>query len=100
VSVRKRLARLEERATGEERQPRSPEHVYERIREEARESIAESLTEGDEPLYRIAENGDVETTDGRAVNHYGDFIGELDRRIAKLDTDIEEEIVKERSKIW
>lgn len=65
--------------------PRSPEHVYARMREEARESIEESLAEVDEPLYEIAANGDILTWDGRSVNHRGDFIQALDRRIRALD---------------
>lgn len=40
-SVRRRLGRLEQMNPGEERLPRSPEHVYARMREEARESNAE-----------------------------------------------------------
>lgn len=95
--MRKRLARLEEWGDGKERQAaRSPEHVYDRMREEARESNAEHVAEGDEPLYEIAASGDILTRDGRTVNHYGDFIGALDRRIAKLEAEIEEE-TKERS---
>jgi hypothetical protein len=90
MSVRKRLERLEQRDPGEARRPRSPEHVYERIRKEARESIEESLQEGDEPLYRIADNGDVETAHGRPVDHYGDFHRALDERIDKLNREIAE----------
>lgn len=89
--IRRRLKDLERRGAGEERQPRSPEHVYDRIRREARESIEESLREGEEPLYRIAENGDVlAADDGETVNHYGDFIRALDRRIDRLSAEIVE----------
>lgn len=90
--IRRRLEDLERRGAGEERQPRSPEHVYDRIRREARESIEESLRGGEEPLYRIAENGDVLAADelGEAVNHYGDFVRVLDRRIARLNREIAE----------
>jgi flagellar biosynthesis chaperone FliJ len=101
-SVRKRLERLERLNPGEERQPRSPEHVYARIREDARESIAASLRDGDEPLYRIAENGDVLFADGRPVNHLGDFIRALDERIAALNAEIaaEEERIEEGENGW
>jgi hypothetical protein len=88
MSVRARLERLERRGLYEARRPRSPEHVYERIRKEARESISESLTGGEEPLYRIAENGDVLAADGRTVNHYGDFVCVLDDHIRALDDHI------------
>ena len=88
MSVRRRLERLERLEPGEPRRPRSPERVYARIREEARESIVVSLAEGDEPLYRIAENGDVLAADGRTVNHYGDFVGVLDDHIRTLDAHI------------
>ncbi len=91
-----RLRRLERMGISEEpRHPRSPEDVYDRMRREATESIEESLAEGDEPLYEIAAHGDVLTRDeGRTVNHYGGFIQALDRRIARLDTEIEEETDK------
>lgn len=88
MSVRSRLQRLERLGLEEARRPRSPEHVYEQIRKEARESIAESLTAGEEPLYCIAENGDVLAADGRTVNHYGDFVRALDDHILALDADI------------
>ncbi len=104
MNTRRRLERLEARASVLPAY-RSPEHVYDRIRREARESIEESLREGDEPLYRIAENGDVETADGRPIDHYGDFIRPLDERIDALDREIteleaEEENPQERSKRW
>ena len=87
-SVRKRLERLERLNPGEERQPRSPETVYARIREDARESIAE--------------NGDVLFADGRPVNHLGDFIRALDERIAALNAEIaaEEERIEEGENGW
>ncbi len=88
-SMRRRLKSLEASGVSRER-PRSPEHVYQRIRQEARESIEESLREGEEPLYRIADNGDVETADGRPIDHYGHFIRALDERIDKLDQEIAE----------
>ncbi len=97
-SVRKRLERLERLNPGEGRQPRSPERVYARIRRDARESIAQSLRDGDEPLYAVAENGDVLFADGeRPVNHLGDFIRALDEGIAALDAEIaaEEERIEE-----
>ncbi len=96
-SVRKRLERLERLNPGEGRRPRSPEDVYARIREDARESIAQSLRDGEEPLYRIAENGDVLFADGRPVDHLGDFIRALDERIAALNAEIaaEEERTEE-----
>ncbi len=89
-SLGNRLARLEDRSRelSKERQPRSPEHVYDRIRQEAREDIAECLARGEKPLYRIAENGDVLAADGRVVNHYGDFIRVLDEHIAGLEREI------------
>jgi hypothetical protein len=87
--MQRRLKSLEASSVSQER-PRSPEHVYERIRQEAKESIRESLREGNEPLYRIAENGDVETADGRPIDHYGDFIRALDEYIAKLNSEIVE----------
>ncbi len=87
------------------RRPRSPEHVLDRIRREAAESIEESLRKGEEPLYRIKDNGDVETADGRSVDHYGDYIRALDERIGKLDREIaeleaEEENLQERRNTW
>lgn len=88
MSIRRRLEDLERRGAGEEWQPRSPEDVYGRMREEARESIEEHLAEGDEPLYEIAANGDILTWEGRTVNHRGDFIGVLDRRIRALNDHI------------
>lgn len=91
VGMSRRLERLERLEHGEEERHRSPEHVYDRIRREARESIEESLREGEEPLYRIAENGDVlAADDGETVNHYGDFIRALDRRIDRLSAEIVE----------
>lgn len=91
MSIKRRLEDLERRGVGEEGRPRSPDDVYDRIRREAAESIAESLREGEEPLYRIAENGDaLAADDGEAVNHYGDFVQVLDRRIARLDAEIAE----------
>jgi hypothetical protein len=96
-SVRKRLERLERLNPGEGRRPRSPEDVYARIREDARESIAQSLANGEEPLYAVAENGDVLFADGRPVDHLGDFIRALDERIAALKAEIaaEEERIEE-----
>ncbi len=88
--VRKRLERLERLNPGEGRRPRSPKDVYDRIREDARESIAQSLADGEEPLYAIAENGDVLFADGRPVDHLGDFIRALDERIAALNAEIAE----------
>ena len=87
-SVRKRLERLERLNPGEGRRPRSPEHVYARIRRDARESIAE--------------NGDVLFADGRPVNHLGDFIRALDERIAELEAEIaaEEERTEEGGRRW
>lgn len=89
-SIGKRIEQLEEALGEGRRQPRSPEHVYARIRREAQESIEESLNAGEKPLYRIADNGEVETADGRPVDHYGDFIRPLDERIARLDSEIAE----------
>ncbi len=84
-----RLRRLERMGISEEpTHPRSPEDVYDRMRREATESIEESLAEGDEPLYEIAANGDILTWDARTVNHRGDFIQALDRRIRALDDHI------------
>ncbi len=99
--VRRRLARLERLNPGEGRRPRSPGHVYDRIRRDARESIAQSLRDGEEPLYAVAENGDVLTADGRPVDHLGDFIGALDERIAALNAEIaaEEERI-EKGERW
>lgn len=102
MSIRRRLEDLERLEHGKEERHRSPEHVYDRIRREAKESIEESLREGEEPLYRIAENGDVlAADDGETVHHYGDFIRVLDRRIAGLDAEISdleaEEQTEERS---
>lgn len=91
-SMRRRLKSLEASRVSRER-PRSPEHVYQRIRQEAAESIEESLREGEEPLYRIADNGDVETADGRPIDHYGHFIRTLDERIAELEAEIKAEEV-------
>jgi hypothetical protein len=88
VGLNDRLRRLERLEPGESRRPRSPEHLYVRMRQEARESIEESLAEGSEPLYEIATNGDILTWEGRTVNHRGDFIGALDRRIRALDDHI------------
>jgi hypothetical protein len=88
MSVRRRLERLERLDPGEAMRPRSPEHVYERIRKEARESIEESLREGEESLYRIKDNGDVETADGRPRDHYGEFDQALDDYIRTLDDHI------------
>jgi len=83
------LERLERLNPGEGRRPRSPKDVYDRIREDARESIARSLADGEEPLYAIAENGDVLFADGvRPVDHLGDFIRALDERIAALKAEI------------
>jgi uncharacterized small protein (DUF1192 family) len=84
------LERLERLNPGEGRRPRSPKDVYDRIREDARESIAQSLADGEEPLYAIAENGDVLFADGRPVDHLGDFIRALDERIAALNAEIAE----------
>ncbi len=90
-SVRKRLERLERLNPGEGRRPRSPKDVYDRIRQDARESIAQSLADGEEPLYAVAENGDVLFADGvRPVDHLGDFIRALDERIAALKAEIAE----------
>ncbi len=88
--VRKRLERLERLNPGEGRRPRSPKDVYDRIRRDARESIARSLADGEEPLYAVAENGDVLFADGRPVDHLGDFIRALDERIAALKAEIAE----------
>ncbi len=101
MNVRRRLERLEQLGLYETRSPRSPEDVCERIRTEAMESIEESLREGEEPLYRIAENGDVLATDGRIVNHYGDFVRILDDHIRALDAHIveierEEDMIEDR----
>jgi hypothetical protein len=101
MSVRSHLQRLERRGLYEARPPRSPEHVYERIKREARESIVESLAAGEEPIYRIAENGDVLAAGGRTVNHYGDFAPVLDDHIHALDDHIaklerEEAIIEDR----
>jgi predicted RNase H-like nuclease (RuvC/YqgF family) len=76
--------------------------LLDRIRREAAESIEESLRKGEEPLYRIKDNGDVETADGRSVDHYRDYIRALDERIGKLDREIteleaEEENLQERN---
>lgn len=100
-AIERRIEDLERREPGEERRPRSPEDVYDRIRRDAAESIEESLRQGEEPLYRIADNGDVETADGRPVDHYGHFIRTLDERIDKLGREIveleaEEENLQER----
>jgi flagellar biosynthesis chaperone FliJ len=103
MNARQRLERLE-RLEPSEVIHRSPKHVYDRIRREAMESIEESLKEGEEPRYRIAENGDVlAASDGRTINHYGDFIRVLDEDIARLDREIaeleaEEETDKEGAK--
>ncbi len=88
--MRHRLKSLEASSRATRGRRRSPEHVYQRIRQEAKEDIAESLARGEEPLYRIAENGDVETADGRPIDHYGDFIRVLDEYIGKLDREITE----------
>ncbi len=88
-SVRRRLNRLEDLGSDEGR-PRSPEHVYDRIRREAQESIEESLEAGEDPLYRITDEGEVETANGKRIDHYGDFIRPLDERIAQLDQEIAE----------
>jgi flagellar biosynthesis chaperone FliJ len=100
--IERRLERLERLEPADPRRPRSPEHVLDRIRREAAESIEESLRKGEEPLYRIKDNGDVETADGRSVDHYGDYIRALDERIGKLDREIteleaEEENLQERN---
>jgi hypothetical protein len=85
VGLNDRLRCLERLEPAEPRRPRSPEHVYDRIRREATESIEKSLREGDEPLYRIVDNGDVETADGRSIGHYGHFIRALDDHIRALE---------------
>lgn len=85
MGLNDRLRRLERLEPAEPRRPRSPEHVYDRIRWEAMESIEKSLREGDEPLYRIKDNGDVETADGRPIDHYGHFIRALDDHIRALE---------------
>jgi len=100
--IERRLERLERLEPADPRRPRSPEHVLDRIRREAAESIEESLRKGEEPLYRIKDNGDVETADGRSVDHYRDYIRALDERIGKLDREIteleaEEENLQERN---
>jgi hypothetical protein len=87
VGLNDRSRRLEPRVSVPSSYRVSKER-YARMREEATESIVESLTEGDEPLYEIAANGDILTWDGRPVNHRGDFIGALDRRIRTLDDHI------------
>ena len=88
--IGRRIGQLEA-AFGEGRRPaRSPEYVYARIRQEARESIVESLAASEEPLYRITDNGEVKTTDGQPIDHYGDFIRALDERIAQLGQEIAE----------
>jgi hypothetical protein len=101
VGLSDRLRRLERLEPAEPRRPRSPEHVYDRIRREATESIEKSLREGDEPLYRIADNGDVETADGRPIDHYGHFIRAQDEHIDKLGREIvglerEEAVIEDR----
>ncbi len=62
--------------------------MYDRLREDARKSIEESLADGDEPIYRIAENGDIQYADGRPINHWGDFVRALDERIAQTGRQI------------
>jgi hypothetical protein len=84
-SLRERLRRLE---PVEPTPPRSPEHAYAMIRSWAAEDIAESLAAGEEPLYRIADNGDVETADGRPINHLGDYMRALDECIGQLEAEI------------
>ncbi len=107
MTIRRRIEDLERLEPADPRRPRSPEHVLDRIRREVAESIEESLRKGEEPLYRIKDNGDVETADGRPVDHYGHFIRALDERIDKLNREIAEleaqeteEETEERSKIW
>jgi hypothetical protein len=101
VGLNDRLRCLERLEPAEPRRPRSPEHVYDRIRREATESIEKSLREGDEPLYRIADNGDVETADGRPIDHYSHFARALDDHIRALEEYIaglerEETVIEDR----
>jgi hypothetical protein len=77
-SMRKRLEHLE---SIEVKPLRCCEESYAMIRRWAAEDIAEDLAAGDEPIYRITDNGDVETADGRPINHVGDYMRALDERI-------------------
>lgn len=77
AGLRRRLERLEHHAPTADL--RSPPETYGRIRRDAQESIRESLEVGEDPIYRIADDGDALTADGRAVENTGDFIRALDR---------------------
>ena len=46
------------------------------------------MAAGEEPIYCIADNGDVLAADGRTVNHYSDFVGVLDDHMRVLDDHI------------
>ncbi len=92
-SQKRRLERLEARrnTTRPGGKLRSPDWVYDELGEDARRSIEESLASGDEPIYRIAENGDIQYADGRPIEDWGDYIRALDERIAQVEREIAEE---------
>lgn len=84
--LERRLGRLEQsrsRAGGVGAQV-SPE-IYNWVREMAREDIVESHADGTEPIFRIAENDQVQTADGRPIRDYRDYIVAMDERIAELE---------------
>ena len=87
-SMRRRLDKLAGTGIAPEDR-RSPQEAYARMREDARRDVEEDLARGEEPLHRIAENGDVyDARDGRLVRNRGDYGRALTRRIRETEREI------------
>ena len=90
MSLKRRLARLQDAAHERPRRWWSTPETYTRIRDDAREKIARDEAEGWEPIYLVDGDGIVRAaSDGRPVRHLGDYIAMLDEHIRRIDARIE-----------
>ncbi len=94
MSIKRRLSGLEKVASeaAEPEPPWPPPEVYDRLREDAQDSIDSDLAIGEEPLYWIDDEGRIRASDDDSfVRHEGDYIRAIDREIARLRREIAEE---------
>lgn len=86
--LERRLERLEQKRYQERTQPQVSPEIYDWIREMAREDIEEDQADETEPIYRITEDGEVQTADGRPIRGLRDYVVALDERIAQLKEEV------------
>ena len=84
AGLRHRLKRLEDTCEASSVEVWSPPAAYARLREEVRAETEADIELGQEPLFRIDEDGIIRArSDNRPVRHTGDYIGVLDEQIAR-----------------